>query len=82
MPLSTDLHSPGSAHNEDDSGVSQDSHQGDGTVEYWEQHNDASLEILFNLHIMHKQFKVFTSTHKRQVVFFLLSREKFVKLEL
>ena len=43
--LSADLHSPGSADNEDDGGVAQHSHKGDGAIEYGEQHNDASLKI-------------------------------------
>ena len=42
--LKADLHSPGSADNEDDSGVSQDSNEGDGAIEYWEQHNHAGLK--------------------------------------
>ena len=44
--LKAHLHSPGSADNEDDSGVAQDSHEGDGAIEYREQHNNAGLEMV------------------------------------
>ena len=43
--LSAHLHSPGSADNEDDSGVTQHRHQGDRPVEHGEKDNHAGLEI-------------------------------------
>ena len=53
--LKADLHSPGSADNEDDSGVSQDSNKGDGAVEYWEKHNHAGLEKRLLIHTFNIQ---------------------------
>ena len=41
------LHSPGSADNKDDSGVSQDSHQRDSSIEHREKDNDPCLKIKF-----------------------------------